>query len=73
MNRNRVRDALARLHALLPVADIEPHERVELTLHLMAMTSQINRGPVLALPWRVTVAADRKCLAAHDDTFLPHE
>lgn len=63
-----------RLHLQREGGFLTPAEALEARLRLMEITALVNRAPVLALPApKKKEGPDRKCLAAHDDTFLTHE
>ena len=71
--RPQVLDRIARLHAQLRVLPLDLPAGIEAMLLLTRLTTLVSTstGPVLALPWHHTPTPDRKCLAAHDDTFEP--
>ena len=64
-------DGIARLHERLRLLPLDVPAAIEARLLLTRITTLVSTGPVLALPWRFTPTPDRKCLAAHDDTFAP--
>ena len=69
--RPQVLDGIARLHERLRGLPLDVPAGIEARLLLTRLTTLVSTGPVLALPWHHTPTPDRKCLAAHDDTFEP--
>lgn len=69
--RPQVLDGIARLHERLRLLPLDDSAGIEARLLLTRLTALVSTAPVAALPWRFTPTPDRKCLAAHDNTFKP--
>jgi hypothetical protein len=57
--------------ALEMCTDLPAGEVLMARLNNFAVINMVNRGPMLALPWRPQMQPDQKMKAAHDDTFEP--